>query len=90
LLTKETSQLISDFTVNTIGPIMLYQAFASLLSRSDAPGGAKFVIVSSPLSQTADSMPLDFDAYGISKVGANYMAKKLDQMDRKLIAFPIA
>lgn len=79
----------SDFETNTIGPVVLYQAFASLLSASDAPGGAKFVIISAILGQIADSLPYDYNAYGISKAGANYVAKKLNQTVPSLISFPI-
>jgi hypothetical protein len=68
----------------------LYQAFASLLLASDQSGGAKFVIVSSILAQIKDSMPYEYEAYGISKAGANFVAKKVDQMNAGIIGFPIS
>jgi NAD(P)-dependent dehydrogenase (short-subunit alcohol dehydrogenase family) len=84
------ADLKSDFEVNTIGPIVLYQAFVSLLLSSDQPGGPKFVIVSSLLAQIKDSMPYEYEAYGISKAGANFVAKKVDQMNPGIVGFPIS
>jgi len=83
------TQLRSDFEINTIGPIVLFQAFESLLSASDARGGAKFIIVSSVLGQIAEASDYSYDAYGISKAGANFVAKKLSQEVPGLISFPM-
>jgi hypothetical protein len=80
----------SDFEVNTVGPIVLYQAFASLLSASQASRGSVFVVVSSVLGQIADSLPYEYNAYGFSKVSVNLFAKKLDQANPKMVAFPIS
>jgi NAD(P)-dependent dehydrogenase (short-subunit alcohol dehydrogenase family) len=89
LSTVKPAQMRSDFETNTIGPVVLFQAFAPLLSSSDAPGGAKFVIISAILGQIEDSLPYQYNAYGISKAGANYIAKKLNQTIPDLISFPI-
>jgi hypothetical protein len=35
-------------------------------------------------------MPYDYNAYGISKVAANFFAKKVDQMNPDIIGFPIS
>lgn len=83
------TQLRSDFEINTIGPIVLFQAFESLLSASDALGGAKFIIVSSVLGQITEASDYSYDAYGISKAGANFVAKKLSQEIPGLISFPM-
>lgn len=83
------AQLRSDFEINTIGPIVLFQAFESLLAASDAPVGAKFVIVSSVLGQITEASDYSYDAYGISKAGANFVAKKLSQEVPSLISFPM-
>jgi norsolorinic acid ketoreductase len=82
-------QLRSDFETNTIGPIVLFQAFESLLAASDVAGGAKFVIVSSILGQITEASDYSYDAYGISKAGANFVAKKLSQEVPSLISFPM-
>jgi norsolorinic acid ketoreductase len=82
-------QLKSDFETNTIGPIVLFQAFESLLAASNVAGGAKFVIVSSILGQITEASDYSYDAYGISKAGANFVAKKLSQEVPSLISFPM-
>jgi NAD(P)-dependent dehydrogenase (short-subunit alcohol dehydrogenase family) len=87
--TVNASNILSDFHVNTLGPLILYQKLASLLSSSAAPGGAKFVVISSALGQIAESLPYSYNAYGISKAAVNYVAKKIDQEDAGVTAFPI-
>jgi norsolorinic acid ketoreductase len=89
IATATISQLRSDFETNTIGPVVLFQAFASLLSASTAVGGAKFVIISSILGQITEASEYSYDAYGISKAAANFVAKKLSQEVSGLIAFPM-
>jgi NAD(P)-dependent dehydrogenase (short-subunit alcohol dehydrogenase family) len=83
------SAIRSDFEINTIGPIVLYQAFADLLAASDSTGGAKFVVISSVLGQIADSQPYTYNAYGISKAAVNFIAKKIDQEVPGVISFPV-
>lgn len=72
------------FEVNTLGPLVLYQAFASLL----VPG-AKFVVISSLIGKITDAIPYSYIAYGASKAAVNYITKKLDQETPDLIAFPV-
>jgi NAD(P)-dependent dehydrogenase (short-subunit alcohol dehydrogenase family) len=83
------SQVRSDFETNTIGPIVLFQAFESLLAASDAVGGPKFIIISSVLAQIAEASDYSYDAYGISKAAVNFVAKKLSQEVPNLISFPM-
>jgi NAD(P)-dependent dehydrogenase (short-subunit alcohol dehydrogenase family) len=69
---------------------VLYQSFADLLSASKADGGAaKFVTISSVIGQITDSGPWVYNAYGLSKAGANFFAKKLNQEVSDVISFPI-
>jgi norsolorinic acid ketoreductase len=82
-------QIRSDFENNVLGPVVLFQAFEPLLSASDAVGGAKFIIISSVLGQITEASDYSYDAYGISKAGANFVAKKLSQENPGLIAFPM-
>jgi norsolorinic acid ketoreductase len=82
-------QLRFDYENNVIGPIVLFQAFESLLSASNAAGGAKFIIISSVLGQITEASDYSYDAYGISKAGANFVAKKLSQEHPVLVAFPM-
>jgi NAD(P)-dependent dehydrogenase (short-subunit alcohol dehydrogenase family) len=83
------SQVRSDFETNTIGPIVLFQAFESLLAASDAAGGPKFIIISSVLAQIAEASDYSYDAYGISKAAVNFVSKKLSQEVPNLISFPM-
>jgi NAD(P)-dependent dehydrogenase (short-subunit alcohol dehydrogenase family) len=83
------SQVRSDFETNTIGPIVLFQAFESLLAASDAAGGPKFIIISSVLAQITEASDYSYDAYGISKAAVNFVAKKLSQEVPILISFPM-
>lgn len=68
--------------VNTIGPLRLLQACWPLLDKSDAalgPKGKKFVLITSSVGSIgcleAESFPST--AYGMSKAGANWAAKKM-------------
>jgi NAD(P)-dependent dehydrogenase (short-subunit alcohol dehydrogenase family) len=72
------------FETNTIGPIVLYQAFASLLTP-----GAKFVVISSLIGKISDAIPWSYTAYATSKAAVNYVTKKIDQESADLIAFPV-
>jgi NAD(P)-dependent dehydrogenase (short-subunit alcohol dehydrogenase family) len=83
------SQVRSDFETNTVGPIVLFQAFESLLAASDAAGGPKFIIISSVLAQIAEASEYSYDAYGISKAAVNFVAKKISQEVPNLISFPM-
>lgn len=83
------SAIRSDFEINTLGPLVLYQAFANLLASSDSAGGAKFVVISSLLGQIAESLPYTYNAYGLSKAAVNFIAKKIDQEVPGVISFPL-
>jgi norsolorinic acid ketoreductase len=76
----------ADFTINTIGPLILFQSFVSLLESSR---NAKFVVISSMLGQVTESLPWPHDAYGLSKAAVNFVIKKIDQETEHVIAFPI-
>jgi NAD(P)-dependent dehydrogenase (short-subunit alcohol dehydrogenase family) len=76
ILTATAEALQSDFTTNTIGPLILFQSFASLLKASKI---SKFIVISSTAGQIEDSLPYPLNGYGLSKAGANYVAKKIDQ-----------
>jgi len=75
-----------DFTVNTIGPLILFQSFVSLLESST---NAKFVVISSMLGQVTESLPWPHNAYGLSKAAVNFVTKKIDQETENVVSFPI-
>jgi hypothetical protein len=89
MATITPEQIRSDFDTNTLGPLILYQAFAKLLAASDVAGGSKFVVVSSLLGQIAESLPFPYNAYGLSKAAVNFVVKKIDQEDSAVTAFPM-
>jgi NAD(P)-dependent dehydrogenase (short-subunit alcohol dehydrogenase family) len=66
----------AEIEVNTIGPLVLFQAFASLLDASDK---AQFISISSVLGQIEESLPYPYNSYGLTKAALNFVAKKIDQ-----------
>jgi NAD(P)-dependent dehydrogenase (short-subunit alcohol dehydrogenase family) len=66
------------FRVNTLGPVVLFQAFYDLLLKSEKPE-KKFLITSSfaGSSSLAPANPFPVTAYGASKAAVNFVAVKL-------------
>lgn len=84
----EDADMTSHLEVNTLGPLRLFRATASLLKASKQP---KFVYLSSELASIAgleQSLSLT-TAYGVSKAASNYMVKKIHEENEGLIAFSI-
>jgi hypothetical protein len=46
-------------------------------------------VISSVLGQITEASDYSYDAYGISKVAVNFVAKKLSQEVPELISFPM-
>jgi NAD(P)-dependent dehydrogenase (short-subunit alcohol dehydrogenase family) len=86
LRTVTSETILGDFTTNTVGPLILFQSFVSLLESSNI---AKFVIISSLLGQITESLNWPHNAYGLSKAGANFIAKKINQEEEHVVSFPI-
>jgi len=80
------ADILSDFQVNSIGPLVLFQSFLSLITAIER---TKFVVISSVLGQIAESLPYTYNAYGVSKAAVNFIAKKIHQETPQVIAFPI-
>ncbi|KZO92391.1 NAD(P)-binding protein [Calocera viscosa TUFC12733] len=68
--------MLEHFRVNTLGPLVLFQAAHTLLLRAPTP---KFVLISSGAGSitTGAAMPVGMLAYGVSKAGANFLVRKL-------------
>jgi len=66
--------------------LILFQTFASLLNASKI---AKFIVISSTAGQIEDGLPYPLNGYGLSKAGANFIAKKIDQEVDYVTSFPI-
>ncbi|KAF9473634.1 NAD(P)-binding protein [Pholiota conissans] len=75
------------FSVNVLGPIVLFQAFRVLLKASTQP---RFIVISSvggsiDLIPTA---PMDAGPYGTSKAALNWVVRKIHFENEWLIAYP--
>ena len=82
---KEMSE---HFEINTIAPLLLFQATAPLLNAASTP---KFVVLSSgagSLSQV-ESLPVENTAYGASKAAVNFVTRRIHYENPNVIAFPI-
>ncbi|KAF2219982.1 hypothetical protein BDZ85DRAFT_267915 [Elsinoe ampelina] len=77
------------FTVNTLGPLTLFQAFWPLLQHSSNP---KFVAVSTGLSSIGGmgNLPMPAGAYGSSKAMLNFLVRKIHFENEHLISFVIS
>jgi norsolorinic acid ketoreductase len=82
------AEMRDHFEVNTIGPLVLFQATKPLLERSSLP---KFVVVTSRIGSIGhmDFGQLPVTAYGSSKAAVNYIVRKIHFENPDLIAFPI-
>ncbi|BGP20137.1 hypothetical protein JCM10213_000778 [Rhodosporidiobolus nylandii] len=76
------------FSVNTLGPIVLFQALHQLLYKSTFP---KFIVISSTAGSLTVAVPLPAVSYSMSKVAVNYFVVKLHQEEEahNLVAFPV-
>jgi len=82
------AEMISHFTVNTMGPLLLFQATAPLLDCSSNP---KFVAISSGAGSISgmDNLKVENTAYGASKCALNFVTRKIHMENPGIIAFPI-
>jgi norsolorinic acid ketoreductase len=73
------------FEVNTIGPLILIQAFFDLLEASANP---RFFVITSTIGsiQHLADYKVPFFAYGMSKAAANYLVRKLHFENERLTA----
>ncbi|KUJ18560.1 NAD(P)-binding protein [Mollisia scopiformis] len=81
-------QLTKTFQVNTIAPLLLFQATYPLLQKSSNP---KFVFVSSSVGSVTNAhvkLPFNCAQYGASKAALNYLARKLHSEVQDVTIFP--
>jgi norsolorinic acid ketoreductase len=85
VLETPASQVRAHFEVNTIGPIVLFQAFHTLLSSSPEP---KFLVITSSIGSIGEMerLPVPFFAYGLSKAAANYFVRKVAFENPKIVS----
>ncbi|GAA6048660.1 hypothetical protein JCM3770_002006 [Rhodotorula araucariae] len=60
--------------VNTIGPLLLFQAFAPLLFAAPAP---QFIAISTTVGSISMAQPIPLTAYGMSKAALNFLVSKV-------------
>jgi len=74
--TTPISQFTDHFNVNTLGPVVLFQAVKDLLLKSPS-GAPQFTVISSALGSIGLMFPFGSSAYGMSKAAANFWIKLL-------------
>ncbi|KAL1756543.1 hypothetical protein FB107DRAFT_211280 [Schizophyllum commune] len=81
-------ELVRHFEINSVGPLVLFQAVWPLLKASPAP---KFVPITSMVGSVEVGSLFDIDniPYGTSKAALNWITRKLHHDFPELIAFPI-
>jgi norsolorinic acid ketoreductase len=82
------AEMLSHYTVNTLGPLLLFQATASLLDLGSNP---RFVAISSGAGSISgmDNLKVENTAYGASKCALNFVTRKIHMENEGIIAFPI-
>lgn len=85
----DIEEVRKHYEVNTIGPLVLFQATLPLLRA--AGKGSKFIIISSILGSIGamEKVPLPTGAYGASKSAVNFLAKKIHQEHPELVVVPV-
>ncbi|KAJ5090527.1 NADP(+)-dependent dehydrogenase [Penicillium argentinense] len=80
--------VISHFEVNTLGPLRLFKATASLLEKASTP---KLIYISTLLASFSgiEQIPTLTAAYGMSKVAGNFLVKKIDAENKHLITLSV-
>ena len=78
------AEMRDHFEVNTVGPLVLFQATWPLLSRSGLP---KFILITSSAGSIGDmeGEALSLPAYGASKAAANFIVRRCHLSDPELI-----
>ncbi|KAJ7766524.1 aflatoxin biosynthesis ketoreductase-like protein nor-1 [Mycena maculata] len=82
------SEFRDHWEVNTLGPIVLFQAAHALLLASPS-GVPTFALISSAVGSIGGYLPRSVAAYGSSKAAANFLVKVLDSEHPALISLAI-
>jgi norsolorinic acid ketoreductase len=88
LATVSLESIKYHHSLNTVGPLLLFQASWPLLQKSTGP---KFIVISSALGSIAEGpkYKLPGGAYGASKAAVNYYVAVLHYEHPELVALPI-
>jgi len=89
LASIRASALQEHLTVNTVAPLILFQATLPYLQASTQ--SPKFVVISTVLGSIGDmeKWRIPTTLYGASKAALNFLVKKIHLENPSLIAFPI-
>lgn len=85
----QAEEVLTHFKVNTMGPLLLYQATRDLLLA--AKGEPKFFLISSVLGSVTKGpyIPFKMVAYGMSKAAGNYFARKTNVEEDRIVVVPV-
>ncbi|KAJ5173510.1 Short-chain dehydrogenase/reductase SDR [Penicillium coprophilum] len=88
-LLTSAEDLRESFEVNTIAPLLVFQAFWPLMQRSDS--APKLAVISSSVGSISKQEPVPGGAYGPSKAALNWLTKALHLENEKdgLVAFAL-
>ncbi|KAJ5123844.1 Short-chain dehydrogenase/reductase SDR [Penicillium bovifimosum] len=83
------ADLRTSFEVNTIAPLLVFQALWPLLQKSTSV--PKLAVISSSVGSIAEQEPLPGGAYGASKAASNWLTKALHNQHEAdgLVAFAL-
>lgn len=81
--------IAEHFEINTLAPILLYQATQALLNASKQ--SPKFFMISSSIGSNAlqDQYPLPVIAYGMSKSAINWAASRIHREEDRITVVPV-
>ncbi|KAF9474781.1 NAD(P)-binding protein, partial [Pholiota conissans] len=82
------NQFTDHFSINVVGPIVLFQAVRELLKASSHP---RFIPISSAVGsiELISTIPIDGGAYGASKAALNWITRKIHFENDWLVAFSL-
>lgn len=82
------AEMLSHFKINTVAPLLLFQATFPLLNNAPNP---KFITITSGAGSIGNmgNLPVENTAYGSSKAAANFVTRKIHFENPNLIAFPV-
>ena len=85
----KAEELQEHLLINTIAPILLYQATTTLLNHS--PKEPKFFIISSSMGSNAlmDNYPMPMIAYSLSKAAVNFAAGRIHREEKRIVVMPL-
>ncbi|KJA17396.1 hypothetical protein HYPSUDRAFT_192318 [Hypholoma sublateritium FD-334 SS-4] len=90
VLEATASDLEEQFTVNVVGPVLLFQALHALLKASASPRFVPISTAGASLGSPPITLPINIAVYGASKAALNYVTRKIHFENEWLIAFPLA